>query len=250
MRYIVKAVGKGLIIGLAFIAANLSGQGLADQPMDSPQTLEWVVRQANRVDTSLSNAMRSIEPIEILLKLADCYTSFDAVALAGLYCTNVRAAAEAGRRQCDVINYRLEQDLNSKLQRAVEARRQAVLMRESAQVCLREIQQKQVVVNPAFLPAALIRQDAQLAQMDLADGIASQDLHILAQKVEHAIRLMHDIGHLAASLNDCGIPERLSEQAIRHCEAALSAPNWTEVHQEIKAATAIMEKIRQQNPCE
>ncbi|HLP95545.1 MAG TPA: hypothetical protein VK168_15990 [Saprospiraceae bacterium] len=226
-----------------------SGRLFAQETMDSPQTLEWVVRQANRVDTALANAMRSSEPIEILVKLADCYTVFDAVVISGLYCTEIRATAEMGRRQCDVINYRLEKDLNSKLQRAVEARRQAVLMRESASVCLKKTATAKIP-EESLAPLRLLHDDAQLAQMDLADGLASNDLHILAQKVDHAIRLMYSIAHLSASMNACNQVSQWAEAAIQHSERALSTYNWTIVTQELNTAVSILEQIRLENRCE
>lgn len=238
-----------LLAGAIFPAVEVSGQGTFNEPLDSPQTLEWVIQQANRVDNELANAMRSSEPIEVLIKLADCYILFDAVALAGVYCTNVRAAAEAGRRQCDVINYRLEKDLNTKLRRAVEARRFAVQMREAANICLQTSKQDQARTLDSFAPVELIWHDAQMVQLDLADGLASKDLHILAQKTEHAIRLLHDIAHLAVSLNTCEKPTELSEIAILQCEAALAAPNWTEVHQQINKALDTVDQIRRYKNC-
>lgn len=238
-----------LFAGAIFPTGKISGQGTLNDPLDSPQTLEWVIQQANRVDNDLANAMRSSESIEVLIKLADCYILFDAVAIAGVYCTNVRAAAEAGRRQCDVINYRLEKDLNTKLKRAVEARRAALLMREAANICLQTAKQDQSRTLDSFAPVELIWHDAQMVQLDLADGLASKDLHILAQKTEHAIRLLHDIAHLASSLTTCETPAELSEKAILQCEAALSAPNWTEVHQHIHTALEMTEQIRRYKDC-
>ncbi|MCC7467303.1 MAG: hypothetical protein IT261_13575 [Saprospiraceae bacterium] len=249
MKYRIFSMQVYLLAGAFFLAGTISGQGTLNDPLDSPQTLEWVIQQANRVDNDLANAMRSSEPIEILIKLADCYILFDAVALAGVYCTNVRAAAETGRRQCDVINYRLEKDLNTKLKRAVEARRAALLMREAATFCLQESKQNQARAQDSFAPVDLILYDAQIVQLDLADGLASKDLHILAQKTEHAIRLLHDIAHLASSLNTCNIPETLAEKAIVHGEAALAAPNWTEVHQQINKALETVEQIKRYKDC-
>jgi hypothetical protein len=250
MKYRIFSKQVHVLASIFFLAGTISGQGTLNDPLDSPQTLEWVIQQANRVDNDLANAMRSSEPIEVLIKLADCYILFDAVALAGVYCTNVRAAAEAGRRQCDVINYRLEKDLNTKLKRAVEARRAAVVMREAANICLQTARQDQARTLGSFAPVEIIRNDAQIVQLDLADGLASKDLHILAQKTEHAIRLLHDIAHLASSLNACNTPVILSEKAILHCEAALAAPNWTEVHQQIDIALEVVGQIRRYKDCQ
>ncbi len=226
------------------------GQNVSKEAFDSPQTMEWVMIQAGRIDTALANAMRGTEPIEILVKLADCYILFDAVALAGVYCTDVRAAAEAGRRQCDVINYRLEKDLNSKLQRAVNARHEAVKMREAAEICLKTAQKaKNSEENHMFAPSAVIQQDARLAQMDLADGLASRDLHIMAQKTEHAIQLLHDIGHLATTLFYCQPTVDHVEKAISQCEQSLASPNWTEVNKHLNQAMQTIEQIIQYKGC-
>jgi hypothetical protein len=231
--------------------ASLKGQNISNEAFDSPQTMEWVMIQAGRIDTALANAMRGTEPIEILVKLADCYILFDAVALAGVYCTDVRVAAEAGRKQCDVINYRLEKDLNSKLQRAVDARREAVMMREAAEICLRMAQKaERSKIAPMFTPSAVIQQDARLAQMDLSDGLASRDLHIMAQKTEHAIQLLHDIGHLATTLFYCEPQVNQAKNAIRQCERILAAPNWTEVHKHTNEAMQTIEQIIQYKGCQ
>lgn len=213
---------------------------------DSPETLHWVQRQSERIDSLLADAMRGSEPIEILIRVADCYQIFDAVSMAGVYCTDVRAAAEAGRWQCDVINYRLEKDLNAKLQRAVEARRYAVKMREGAKACLTQISPS---ASSSFRPMDLLRQDAHMAELDLLDGMATNDLHILSQKLEHCIRALHDVEHLARTLENCDYPLTLAQNAVTDCQSALSAPNWTEVLIHVKNALGNVQKIQQVTNC-
>ena len=212
---------------------------------DSPQTLEWVERQAWRIDSMISDAMRGSEPIEILVRLTDCFQVFDAISMAGLYCTDIRAAAEAGRNQCDVINYRLEKDLNSKLQRAVEARKQAIRMKEAVKVCKQNLSKS----ANSFTPNDLLKHEAHMAELYLLDGMATEDLHIMSQKLEWVIRTLHDVEHLARSLSDCSIPLELAERAVIDCQTALAAPNWHEVHLSLKSALSKVQTIQRSANC-
>jgi len=225
--------------------ARVSAQVSAFEQADSPQTLQWVERQAWRIDSMISDAMRGSEPIEIFVRLTDCYQVFDAISMAGLYCTDIRAAAEAGKNQCDVINYRLGKDLNSKLQRAVEARKQATLMKEAAKAC----QQKPTKTTNGFTPNDLLRHEAHMAELDLLDGMTTEDLHIMSQKLELAIRTLYDVEHLARSLSDCSIPLEMAERAVMDCQAALAAPNWHVVHLSLKSALAKVQAIQQSANC-
>ncbi len=229
-------------------AVQTSAQQPTAPKADSPQTLQWVQRQSDRIESLLSNAMRSSEPVEIVIQLADCYQIFDVVAMAGLYCTNVRAAAEAGRRQCDVINYRLGQDLNSKLERAVEARKHAARMKAAALACQSEINAQNA--ETAFTPNDLLRHDAHMAELDLLDGMSTNDLHILSQKVEHAIRLLYDVEHLANSMFNCTVQRDRAEKAIEHCQDALGAPNWHEVHESVQLALSQIRAIQKADDCD
>lgn len=224
---------------------GVAAQTAPSEQADSPQTLEWVERQAWRIDSMISDAMRGSEPVEIFIRLTDCFQVFDAISMAGLYCTDIRAAAEAGRNQCDVINYRLEKDLNSKLQRAVEARKQATLMKEAVNAC----KQKLPKTTSGFTPNDLLKHDAHMAELDLQDGMATEDLHIMSQKLELAIRALHDVEHLARTLSNCRTPLDLAERAVLDCQAALAAPNWHEVHLFIKAALSNVKAIQQSANC-
>lgn len=214
---------------------------------DSPQTLEWVERQSMRIDSLLNDALLGSEPIEIFLKLTDCYLVFDAISLAGLYCTDVRAAAEAGRQYCDVINYRLEKDLNSKVQRVVGARRQAIRMKEAAKTCRQSITTS---TGKVFTPNDLIIQEAQMAESFLLDGLASENIHIMSQKLEWAIRTLYELEHLAKTLSGCDGPLQIAESAVLNCQKALAAPNWTELNRHVNAALSAVREIQQSAKCE
>jgi len=227
-----KTARKPLVSLLFLIFAGvLSAQQPSEMRQDAPQTLVWVGQQAIQIEEILSDAMLMSQPFEIYERLADAYILFDAVAMAGLYCTEVRSAVEIGREQCDIIHFRLGNDLNTNLNRAVEARRAAMRMREAAKVCgTQEVAPSDFSVK-AFTPQELLQHDAFMAEMDIQDGLASKDLHILSQKLEHAIRLLYDAKNLARTLNDCSEALRKAEEAIASCRKALAAPNWTEVNQ-------------------
>lgn len=238
----------GVLVFCVF--GHLAAQEPIVPRVDMPQTLHWVEKQAVQIDGLLSDAMLMSEPIEIYERLSDAYMLFDAVAMAGVYCTEVRAAAEAGRIQCDIIHFRMGKDLNSKLQRAVDARRAATLMWEAAKACRLQESPVSEVSMRAFTPHELLQHDAYMAEMDIQDGLASKDLHILSQKLEHAIRLFYDTKTLANTLSNCSEVIQKSEEAISNCRKALSAPNWTEVHQFSLAAMESSKWIQNSPICD
>lgn len=207
---------------------------------DSAETMRWVEKQAERIDTLLRDATRSHDQVNIIFRLMDAYLLFDAVALAGVYCPDVREAAQKGRNLSDVLNFRLEKDMNSNLLRATEARLQAEKMRFFAQNCSENKPEKPL---PAFRPADVIREDASIVALDLTDGMAAEDFHILSQKLEHAIRVLHDVRHLAATFSQCGVVSTIVDEAIGYCESALAARNWTEVKRAVDKALACTERI-------
>jgi hypothetical protein len=169
----------------------------------------------------------------ILFSLMDAYVIFDAVSVVGVHCAAVREAAQAGRNQCDVINYNMGKDLNASLTRATMARMQAENMQKGAVQCKSTVQPD---VASVFLPKNVIQQDAAMVGLDLEDGLASGSIHILSQKLEHAIQILHEIQHLSLTLTDCREVYQVSQQVVRHCEQALAARNWTEVHKAVNEA--------------
>jgi hypothetical protein len=197
---------------------------------DTPETLQWIETQSSRIDTLLLNAVQGHDQLNIVLRIMDAYLIFDAIALAGVYCPGVREAAQEGRNQCDVLNYRLKKDMNSNITRAVEARLQANRMMQAARQCRGES------VAVGFAPIDIIREDAAIVALDLSDGLAAEDFHILSQKIEHAIRLLYDIQHVSATLNNCQSVYDSAQKVINHSEAALGAFNWVEVNRSIAAA--------------
>lgn len=212
---------------------TLSITKTAAQSQDGPETLQWVERQATRLDTILNSAVVSQNQTNILFSLMDAYVIFDAVSVAGVYCTAIREAAQEGRNQCDVVNYNMEKDLNSSLKRASKARIAAENMRRAAIQCKGS---NQPGTASDFLPKNAIREDAEIVRLDLEDGLASGSIHILSQKLEHAIQILYDIQHLSSTLNDCREVYLASQQLVRDCEQVLVARNWVEVNRTVNTA--------------
>lgn len=199
--------------------------GAVAQMQDHNQTLTWVKRQADRIDSTLHDAIRSAEPFNLMFKLLRTHRDFDAVAQAGLYCHEARIAAEQGRFESDMLGYKREMDQNSLLLRAAEARRQALRMRIAAVSCEKQTPPSQPT-DKAFTPSDVLQSDAEIIELDLSDAISTRDFHILAQKIEHALRVLRDIEILAASLNGCAAVESAAQSAIVACMAALTSDGW------------------------
>jgi hypothetical protein len=222
-----------IIIGLTYAPANAQ--------TDSLCTLTWVENQSGRIDSMLNSAIRSQDPVNMIYRLMDAYLIFDAVVVAGLNCPNVREAAVAGRHQTDVVNYRIEKDLNSMITRSTMARYEAEKMRLAAQACPRaDVQGSQ----SAFSPRDIIIESAVIVELDLTDGLAAGNFHILSQKVEHAIRTLHDIEHIAATLDNCSDVIVVSRAARLSCENIQKARNWTEVKAHVDAAVTTARSIK------
>ena len=201
---------------------------------DTPETLQWVEAQAGKIDSLLGNAIASHEHVNLMMRLTDAYLLFDAVALAAVYCPEIREAAHQGHKLTDVVNYRLEKDLNNSVLRATLARAQAEKMRLSANKCRSE--SAPGAAGLSFSPADVLRAEAVQVDLLLSDGLAVGDFHVLSQKLEQSIRILHEVEHLAASFDSCSQPADAAARAILACEAALGARNWTQVHQAVKTA--------------
>lgn len=217
-------------IVIALVLALLGATDLlyAQQPQkDSPNTLDWVQRRANRVDTLLYGAVISQEPVYLLLKIWDAWHEFDAVAQAGVYCQAARTAAEKGRQECDLLGYERDQDVNAMIARATEARRQAHRMRLAAQSCAADTATAPDS-SPTFTLSDVLLSDAQIIELDLTDAKASHDMHIISQKIGHTLRILRDIERLIWSMDDCDTV-LLATQAIKgNCQTALASSTWEE----------------------
>lgn len=208
---------------------------------DSKETLKWVEVQADKIETTMNGVIRSQEPADLLLKLMDVYLIFETVTLAGIYCAEVREAAQIGRNHCDILNFKLGKDLNTILLRATNAREAAHRMKIAALACATE--------SPSGVPEKgmkmidMIRADAAIANSYLADGLAAEDFHILSQKVEYAIRVLYDILHIANTLQGFENVALNATKAIEHCESVVKARNWTEVKREVDKALFFINSI-------
>jgi hypothetical protein len=186
-----------------------------------------VRRTAEKIENSLNDAINTNDWANLLVKLMEAHDEFDAVALAGLYCHDARTAAELGRNYCNWLNaYAKDKDLNTCIIRATEARAQAHLMKESAAACLAAARSQQPAPAETFSPADIIRFNADIIRHDLADGQASGDFHILAQKLEHAERVFRDTETLARTLVACERVRESAGEGIRWCMSALTSREW------------------------
>ena len=226
---------KNLVLTI-LIAANLHFS-LAAQAGDSPEILKWAMTEARTIDSVLDHAIRGGDQSNLLLRMVDTYFSFDLIVHAGLYCDGARIAAEAGRLQTDLVNYFREKDLNTILLRATNARESASRLMEASAACLRAIEGQTKQSPPeALKPVDIIRADALVVELDLSDGLASRNIHVLTQKVEHAVRLLHDIERIAGSLPNCRPVGNASISAAAACSRALQSANWLDVTTNLEEA--------------
>jgi hypothetical protein len=205
---------------------------------DAPETLDWVQRRANRIDTMLYGAVISQEPVNLLLKLWGAWQEFDAVLQAGVYCQAARAAAEKGRLECDLLGYERDQDVNAMIARATEARRQAFRMRMAAQACATDSAASIAEDATTFRLSDVLESDARIVELDLADARASKDMHIVVQKLEHAQRILRDIELLTWSLDNCDAVLLAARAAGRHCKDAAAKNTWDEAAPHLEQALA------------
>lgn len=218
------------------MAANLHF-ALVAQAVDSPEMLQWAMTEARTIDSVLNHAIRGGDQANLLLRMLDTYFSFDLVVHAGLYCDGARIAAEAGRSQTDLVNYLREKDMNTILSRATSARESANRLMEASAACLLAAEGQTKQGQPeALKPVDIIRADAQVLELDLADGLASRNMHVLTQKVEHAVRLLHDIERIAVSLTNCRAVENASISAAAACSRALQSANWLDLTTNLEEA--------------
>ncbi len=135
---------------------------LPAQTGDAPEMLSWVMTEARKIDSTINDALKSPDPSQLFLRMLDAYFSFEHLVYAGLYCTEARIAAEAGRAQSDLINYRRDKDWNSLVVRALESRKAALLLQEAVARC-----QQSAAGAPAsdwsFKPTDILLDDALIS---------------------------------------------------------------------------------------
>ncbi len=194
-------------------------------PTDAPETLQWVKKQGQRIERSLNDALRSNDQAFMLMQMHRAWREFDAVAQLGLYCHAVRIAAERGRTVSDLLSLDYKKDWSNLAIRATEAREQAFRMQAAAEICQADTPTV-LDAKIRYLPADLLTHDALIAELDLSDAKAAGDFHILAQKVEHALRMLRDAEYLASTLDNCSEVRLACQRAMDACRNALTTNHW------------------------
>ncbi len=234
-------IRKVLLLGLLWSA---TAPGVIGQPAaDAPETLNWVEKQGQKIESALHDAIRSSDQAYMVLQMHRAWREFDAVAQAGLYCHAARVAAERGRWVCDLLNLDRKKDLSNLVIRATEAREEAFRMQKAAEACRAEAAELSRAFK-RYLPSDLLLRDVIMAELDLSDAKASGDFHILAQKLEHALRLLRDAEYLASTLDNCAEVRNACLQAMDACREALTANNWGEATGHVRRALERLQTAR------
>ena len=217
------------------------------QNTDSREVLEWVKQTARRVDQSLHNAINLQDWPALLLSLTECEQEFSVVAIAGLYCHEVRIAAERGRSLCDLNNTAYPKDLSSCALRAIEGRKQAILMRDAALDCLRASNASPSTSDSLTL-ANLLQTNATTIEQDLTTGINSNDFHILMAKLDHAHRVFQETVHMTNSLEQCSEIHKVATDGENETMSALLKSDWNVCVQHARQAIDHAHSIKRLAP--
>lgn len=230
----------------AFLFFALAGAAQTpNTPTDSRETLRWVQSVSVKIDSSLDLATRGEGQYNLLLYLYIAWEDFTAVAHAGLYCHNARIAAERGRQICDLTQFKEEKDLMSLKVRAAEARLQAIRMREAAAACMPAAEKG----SAGYQLSDVLRKDAEIVSNDLQDALAVADFHVMAQKLEHALDILHDMEYLSEQLPNCRNTREQVLIATQACSNALTSDSWEKAAQFARTAQQAMNNILQSEGC-
>lgn len=217
------------------------------QNTDSREVLEWVKQTARRVDQSLHNAINLQDWPALLLSLMECKQEFNSVAIAGLYCHEARIAAERGRSFCDLNNTAYPKDLSSCALRAVEGRKQAILMRDAALDCLRASYASPNTADSLTL-ANLLQTNAAAIEQDLTTGINSNDFHILMAKLDHAHRIFQETMHMTNTMEQCKEIRKAATDGENETMSALLKRDWDVCVRHARQAIAHAQTIERLAP--
>lgn len=212
---------------------------------DTRETLLWAQRQGVKIDSVLDLALRSADHATLLLKMLEAWHDFDAVIHAGLFCQNARVAAGRGRFQCDLINFRGEKDPASLQLRATAARLEAMRLRDGATACASAISG-----HDSLGVFAVLLKDADLVLHDLADALSVRDLHILDQKVEHALDLLHDMENIAETLPNCRASRDQLRAATNAAFDALTSDDWDLAAGHVRRMAVAVQTLQQSAGCQ
>jgi hypothetical protein len=233
---------KKIIILLIIYFSTTYNTSAQDTIVDNEEVLRLVEKTAITLEARLNDAVSLPEVSNLLIKLMESYEDFNTIALMGIYCHGARVSAELGRNQCNWVNYVKEKDMTSLLLRAQEARLHAFKMRDAAASCLLTAQQPHT--EKTLTMADIIRANAEHIDHELSDGLASKDLHILAQKIEHAEQIFHHNEMLALKLNNCTPIVVASREGLQACTDALLAKEWSEADKMVKKALTFSTTIK------
>ena len=229
-----------LLILLLFFAGTAR---VPAQNADSREVLEWVKQSARRIDQSLHNAVNMQDWPTLLLSLVECEQEFNSVAIAGLYCHEARIAAERGRAFCDLNNTAYPKDLSSCAMRAIEGRKQAILLRDAALDCLRASGTAKLAADSLTL-ADLLEANADAIDRDLTEGINSNDFHVLMAKIDHAHRIFQETMHMTGTLQPCREIHQAATDGENETMSALLKSDWLACVQHARQAIVQAGNIR------
>ncbi|HNL38220.1 MAG TPA: hypothetical protein PKL15_01425 [Saprospiraceae bacterium] len=235
-----------LVAGFVFLFFAFAGTAQTpNEPTDSHETLRWVQSVSIKIDSSLDLATRGEGQYNLLLYLYVAWEDFTAVAHAGLYCHNARIAAERGRQICDLTQFKQEKDLMSLKIRAAEARLQAIRMREAAAACMPAAS----IASAGYQLSDVLRKDAEIVANDLQDALAVPDFHVMAQKLEQVLDILHDMEYFSERLPNCRNTREKILAATQACSNALASDSWEKAAQFARTAQQAMNDILQSEGC-
>lgn len=233
-----------LSVGARFVAF---AQAPAPEPADSRATLEWVQKQAQKIESLLHAAILQKDYPTLLLRLTQAAERFSAVTYAGLYCHEARAAAERGRRRCMIVSDDYSTDMNALIMRAVEARGFAQRMSTAAEVCM--VENIALRSPEGFALSEIFEQDASLSRQVLDQSLVKRDYRHLTLKLEQAINIMREVQVLAESLDDCAAVAQAAQAAHEACLNAILADNWAQTEAFVSKARALTAEIEKMENC-
>lgn len=213
---------------LICLAIALPGSLIAQEQVDDLATLNWVKRQSDSIRMVLSPAIKLSDRYEIFGRMARAYDLFQAVALVAPYCSEARKSAIEGMdRTAWIHNFQLSTDQATLAMRAAQSMELAARMRHAADQCIETIEPQSA---QTCLLQTTLQTDARVARLDLEDGLASKDYHILNQKVEHAMLLLSQMQEIARNCNACDEMKGLISTAKDQTKNILLAANWIEIN--------------------
>jgi hypothetical protein len=217
-------------------------QVVAQTEVDDNATLRWVQRHADSIEATLTQVAKVGDRYDLLVKIAHAYELFDAVVLVSPYCNEARMAALAGKHETNLIqNLTKSTDASTLVLRATEALAQAKRMKAAASGCIEiNVPSNQKIC----LIEATIKNEAHFVELDLQDGLASGNFHLLGQKIDHAQVVMYQMEEVTRSCQQCTEVRWHLIRAQADTERALKAVNWVNVKFNLSEAIIHLQSIQ------